>query len=151
MSWVDNEERVQAEMVKLAACKGDYRLFHEQLDRERQAWWESHKDSLNLTGSLLRQAHALILLEYLQLRPEDVPIVYEDERKIVWRSFDPCPTLQACQRMGLDTRQVCKIGTEESVERLIKHLDPRLRFSRNYAEGFRPYQNYCEEVVELVD
>jgi hypothetical protein len=46
---------------------------------------------------------------------------------------------------------VCREGTEESVGRLIARLDPRLRFSRNYVDGIRPYAPYCEERIELVD
>jgi hypothetical protein len=59
--------------------------------------------------------------------------------------------LEACVRLGLDTRQVCREGTEESVQHLIVRLDPRLRFSRNYVDGIRPYAPYCEERIELVE
>ena len=33
---------------------------------------------------------------------------------------------------------------------LITRLDPRLRFSRNYATGIRPYADYCKEQIELL-
>jgi hypothetical protein len=34
---------------------------------------------------------------------------------------------------------------------MIARLDPRLRFSRNYGTGIRPYAEYCEEKIDLVD
>lgn len=84
------------------------------------------------------------------LDPREVPVVYEDERTIIWRSVNFCPTLAACCRLGLDTRSVCRAATEGSVQALIARLDPRLRFSRNYATGIRPYADYCEEKIELL-
>jgi tRNA(adenine34) deaminase len=152
MQYDDNhEERIQRTCRQLTACRGDYRGIHEALDRKRQAWWEENKETLQLSGPLPRQAYTLFLLRHLGLDPADVPVVYEDERLIVWRSFNFCSTLEACIRLGLDTRQVCRRGTEESVQRLIVRLDPRLRFSRNYVDGIRPYAPYCEESIELLD
>ena len=78
-------------------------------------------------------------------------VEYEDERRIVWRSTNFCPTLEACWRLGLDTRVVCRTATERSVEALIRRLDDRLRFSRNYETGMRPYAEYCEEEIWLAE
>jgi len=145
------EQRIQRTVEQLRACRGDYRLIHEELDRKRQAWWEANRDALRLEGSLPRQAYTMFLLEFLGLDPAEVPVMYEDERLIIWRSFNFCSMLGACIRLGLDTRQVCREGTEESVQHLIERLDPRLRFSRNYADGIRPYASYCEESVQLIE
>jgi tRNA(adenine34) deaminase len=145
------EERIRRAAGKLTACRGDYRPIHEEFERKRQAWWEANGDSLQLEGPLPRQAYTMFLLRHLGLDPADVPVVYEDERVIVWRSFNFCSTLEACIRLGLDTRQVCREGTEESAQHLIARLDPRLRFSRNYVDGIRPYTPYCEESIELRD
>jgi tRNA(adenine34) deaminase len=146
----EHEQRVLAKMAQLAACRGDYQCLHADLDQKRQAWWETNKDSLHLDGPLPRRAYTLLLLRYMGLDTRDVPVVYEDERTIVWRSFNFCPVLEACQRVGLDTRQVCREGTEQSVQNLIARLDVRLRFSRNYETGMRPYAAYCEESITVV-
>jgi tRNA(adenine34) deaminase len=143
------ERRVEGTVEQLRACAGDYRRIHEELDRKRQAWWEAKGATLHLEGPLPRQAYTMFLLEHLGLDPEEVPVVYEDERTIVWRSFNFCSMLGACINLGLDTRQVCREGTEKSVQRLIERLDPRLRFSRNYRDGIRPYAPYCEERIDL--
>jgi tRNA(adenine34) deaminase len=145
------EQRIQRTAGQLRACNGDYGRIHEELERKRQAWWEANHATLRLSGPLPRQAYTMFLLQHLGLDPAEVPVVYEDERSIVWRSFNFCSMLEACIRLGLDTRQVCREGTEESVGRLIARLDPRLRFSRDYANGIRPYAPYCEERIDLVD
>jgi tRNA(adenine34) deaminase len=145
------EQRIQRTAGQLRECRGDYRLIHETLDRKRQDWWEANRAELQLSGPLPRQAYTMFLLVHLGLDPTEVPVVYEDERTIVWQSYNFCSMLEACIRLGLDTRQVCREGTEESVQRLIARLDPRLRFSRDYMNAIRPYAPYCEERIELVD
>ncbi len=144
-----DEARVQAQMAQLRNCGGDYALIHEELLRKRLAWWNAHAAGLRLQGPRPRRAYTLVLLEYMGLNPHEVPVVYEDGRLIVWRSVNFCPTLEACRRLSLDTRLVCRLATEGSVQALISRLDPRLRFSRNYAAGIRPYTGYCEEWIEL--
>jgi hypothetical protein len=132
------EERIEKTTGQLRACGSDYRRIHEELDRRRQAWWEENRDTLRLEGPLPRQAYTMFLLVHLGLDRAEVPVVYEDERLIVWRSFNFCSTLEACIRLGLDTRQVCREGTEESVQRLIaRSLAPALL--ANYVDGIRPY------------
>jgi hypothetical protein len=147
----DREQRIQAKMAQLLACRGDYQSLHAELDQKRQAWWDANKHGLHLDGSLPRQAHALLLLIYLNIDARDVPVIYEDERTIVWRSSNFCPLLEACQRLGLDTRTVCREGAEQSVQNLLTRLDARLRFGRNYATGMRPYAAYCEESITVMD
>ena len=109
------EQRIQRTSGQLRACGGDYRPIHEDLERKRQAWWEANRDALRLSGPLPRQAYTMFLLQHLGLDPAEAPVVYEDERRIVWRSFNFCSMLEACVRLGIDTRQVCREGTEESV------------------------------------
>jgi hypothetical protein len=36
------------------------------------------------------------------------------------------------------------------VQEVLQKLDPRLRFTRNYA-AIRPYAPYCEEIIYLED
>jgi tRNA(adenine34) deaminase len=148
---VTPEERVQREVARLEACGGDYSALHRGAIAKRLAWWEAHHDELKLTGSLPRQAYTLVFLLYMGLPPEDVPVVYEDDRRIVWRSANFCPTLEACLRLGLDTRVVCRAATEQSMDVLIRRLDERLRFGRNYETGIRPYAPYCEETIWIAE
>jgi tRNA(adenine34) deaminase len=147
----EDERRVAHQVEQLRACAGDYRPFSAERVQRWLAWWEVNRQALDLRGPLPRQAYTLVLLIYMRLDPNAVPVVYEDELTIVWRSTNFCPTLEACCRLGLDTRIVCPAATEGSVQALIARLDARLRFSRNYATGIRPYADYCEETIALLD
>lgn len=144
------EVEIQSMMELLRDCGGNYGQIHDMLKEKRLAWFEDHKNRLRLSGTIPEQAYQLAMLEYLGLDPEEVPIIHSDETKITWRSFNFCPVIDACERLGLDTRVVCKEGFEESIQDLIRHLNPDLRFTRNYKDGIRPYAEYCEETIELV-
>jgi len=39
---------------------------------------------------------------------------------------------------------------ENATDLLIKQIDPRLKFSRNYSR-LRPYEEYCEEMISIED
>jgi hypothetical protein len=146
-----DEQRVARQVGQLRACASDYRQFSSDRVDKWLAWWEANHLRLDLRGPLPRQAYSLVLLVYMGLDPHEVPVVYEDDRMIIWHSTNFCPTLEACRRLGLDTRIVCRTATEAAVQALIARLDPRLRFSRNYAAGLRPYADYCEEQITLRD
>ena len=144
------DRRIRDKVEQIRACRGDYRKLNKQLKEKRLAWWQENKDKLNLTGSLVRQAFTMGLFEYMAIDPKDIQIIYEDERKITWRSYNFCPILEACKIMGLDTRVVCMKADEESIQDFVACLSPKLRFSRSYV-AIRPYADYCEETLELVD
>lgn len=146
----DNEKRVTEVITKLLRAQKirSYEFINEELSEKRLRWYEENKERLDLKGSDVRKAYTLLLIEYLGLNPKEVPVVYEDELKIVWRSYNFCLVLEACKRLGKDTREVCKKAEEKSVQELISRINPNLRFSRNY-EKIRPYTDYCEETIEL--
>jgi hypothetical protein len=147
----DDERRVARQVAQWRACAGDDRPFNAERVLRWLAWWETDRHNLNLSGTLPRQAYILVLLHYLRLDPGEVPVVYEDDRTIIWRSTNFCPSLGACRRLDLDTRVVCRAATKGAVQALIARLDPRLRFFRNYAAGLRPHADDCEEPIALLD
>jgi len=87
-------------------------------------------------------------MERLQITEAECPIVYREDRKLVFHSTNYCPTLEACKILQLDTRQVCKLYNELSTDRLAKEVHPKLKFTRNYAK-LRLHRGYCEEMIEL--
>lgn len=97
-----------------------------------------------------REGFDLFCLEYLGLAPTDVPVVSESASEIVWVSRNPCPTLEACRRLGLDTREVCRAAYEKSTQALLSAADPALRFLRSYVE-IRPHAAGCLERIVRVD
>lgn len=147
----NRESSISYMMGLLEECDGDYKEIHGMLRKKRLAWWETNKDKLRLQGPLPKQAYQLVILEYLRIDPEEAPVIYDSGTRITWLSFNFCPVIEACERLGLDTAVVCEEGFEESVQDLISQLDPRLKFSRNYLNGIRPQADYCEETIELVE
>ena len=136
------------EEIRAAEESDDYSEINRKSIENRLGWYEKNKDKLKLEGSDVRKAYTLLIREFMKLKPEEAPVVYEDERKIVWHSYNWCPVLEACKRAGFDTRKVCKKGWEKSVQLLIEKINPKLRFTRNY-DKIRPYTEYCEEIIEL--
>jgi len=110
-------------------------------------WFEENKDQLELEGSPVEQAFEAFYFEHLGLVPRDVEIVERTPDRIVcrWRNF--CSVLEACKLLGLDTRIICRRVYEKPGRILLKRIDPRLKFSRNY-KMIRPYADYCEEIIE---
>ncbi|MFN2232542.1 MAG: nucleoside deaminase, partial [Anaerolineae bacterium] len=82
--------------------------------------------------------------------PADGEIVAWDERRMVTRWWNRCPTLEACQALGLDTRVICRLAYHGPVQAFLSRIEPRLRFDRNY-DALRPHTPYCEEILFLVE
>jgi len=123
----------------------------DRITEGRLAWLKQNRDCLDrLEGTEVRKGFQLVLFEYMGIPLEEVPVIEETETKITWRSYNFCPYLEAITALGMDTRDVCKHATESPVQVLLNALNPRLRFSRNY-DKIRPYSNYCEETIELVE
>jgi tRNA(adenine34) deaminase len=97
-----------------------------------------------------REAYEMLFFDYMGLSGDDVPVLSDTDTEIVWSSLNPCDTLEACQRLGLDTRTVCRAAYEKSTQALLSQLDPQLRFLRSYEE-IRPYAFHCLERVVRVD
>lgn len=132
-----------ADDAALAALNADSVL-------RRTAWFAENRDRFTfLSEDLLDSAYRLLLARFC-IPPEEAPIVSRTDRSITFHSQNFCPTLEACKRLGLDTRHVCRRINEDSTNQLIRLIDPRLHFSRNY-EKLRPYAPYCEELITLED
>lgn len=99
-----------------------------------------------MKGTEVEKADNIFLLKYLN--PDEVPVVEKTEKKIVYRSYNFCPVLEACKALNLDTRKICKLVYEEPTQIFLSKLNPRLKFKRNY-KRIRPYADYCEETIEL--
>jgi tRNA(Arg) A34 adenosine deaminase TadA len=150
----DYAERVAAHVERLAGA--DYRATEKQVAHKRLTWLEKRGHSKPLGWPLPaepvtpRQAFDLFFLDYLGFAPKDVPVVEESDSRITWLSQNPCPTLEACSRLGLDTRTVCRSIYEKPTQLFLSRLDPRLRFVRDYTM-IRPYAPHCRESIVRVD
>jgi len=145
----EQEVLIQTEMERLRdADDAALAALNEDSVLRRVVWYKENKDRLSfLSEDLLDSAYQLLLTRF-GISPEEAPIVSRNENQITFHSQNFCPTLEACKLLGLDTRHICKCINEDSTNQLIRQIDPRLTFSRNY-EKLRPYSPYCEEMISL--
>jgi hypothetical protein len=131
---------VQPALAILEACVIEKRL----------AWLDNHPNLIQKTDNPIQDGFHLFYENYLGLSiPQDGEIVRQNDREIVMRWWNRCPTLEACQQLGLDTREVCRRTYHKPVQIFLSRIHPSLRFGRNY-EAIRPYCGYCEEIISLV-
>jgi len=116
---------------------------------KRLLWWDRNVKALKKIGNPLIDGYKIFYESYLGLSiPQDGKIVELTDRQLVTRWWNYCPTLEACQTLGLDTREICKKVYHKPVQVLLLKIDPSLRFKRNY-DALRPYTPYCEEIIAL--
>ena len=127
--------------------KKAWKLLEQSVTQRRIKWYQSSELS-NIDGTLVETAYELFFLHYLRIPADKVPIVKKTDSKIVIKSYNFCPTLEACKILGLDTRFVCKNAYERPTQAFFSQIDPKLRFERNY-ECIRPHSEYCEEIIIL--
>jgi hypothetical protein len=124
-------------------------LLERCVTEKRLAWGRAHLSEVERTDNPVCNGFHWFYEKYLGLSvPEDGEIVLATEKRIVSRWWNPCPTLDACQKLGLDTCVICKKAYHQPVEEFLKQLHPGLRFERNYA-CLRPHAEYCEEIIFL--
>jgi tRNA(adenine34) deaminase len=116
----------------------------------RTKWFRENRNSFDFISQDLLDSAYRLLLERFGVTPDEMPVVQKTEKNIVFHSMNFCPTLEACRILGLDTRNICRKLNEQSTDALLKQIDKRLGFSRNY-DKLRPYSEYCEEMISLED
>lgn len=124
-----------------------WRILSDQAIEKRRGWLNSNLQNLALDGPPPRKAYRLFFEFYLKTDLAEVPIIFEDDKRIVWKSYNFCPTLEACRELGISTRKVCRYN-EESLHLFGRAFHPHLRFARNY-DYIRPYQDSCMESFYL--
>ena len=118
--------------------------------RRRTQWFHENKSRFAFLSEDLLDSGYRLLLERLHITPDEAPAVQKTDQEIVFHSMNFCPTLEACRILGLDTRYICKRLNESSTDMLVKQIDRRLCFSRNY-DKLRPYSDYCEERIRILE
>ena len=140
---------VRSEIKRLRnADDNRLREYNEESARKRTAWFQENKARFGFISSDLLDSSYRLLLERFDITPDEAPIVHKTADRIVFHSKNFCPTLEACRLLGLNTRHVCRLINENSTDILLKQLDKKLCFSRNY-DKLRPYEAYCEEMISI--
>lgn len=141
---------VRKEIERLRDAGDDaLEALNEDSVRRRTAWFAENRERFGFLSDDLPDSGYRLLLERFHITPDEAPVVSRDGNRIMFHSMNFCPTLEACKILGLDTRYVCKRLNENATDMLVRQIDPRLRFSRNY-EKLRPYSAYCEEMITLL-
>lgn len=116
---------------------------------KRIAWAKAHLPEMELTGHPVLDGFRWFYENYLGMSvPDDGEVIELSEKRIVSRWWNPCPTLEACNKLGLDTRVICKKAYHRPVQAFLGQLHPGLRFDRNY-QCIRPHSAYCEEIISM--
>jgi tRNA(Arg) A34 adenosine deaminase TadA len=148
MPTAEFERAVERHVARLSQ-----RTLHEleaETTARRLAWLEARAGALRGPPVTPRRLFELLFLEYMGLSPASLPVLSESDAEITWSSRNPCPTLAACQRLGRDTREVCRGATERPAQAFLSWFDPSFRFLRDYAE-LRPRAEGCRERIVRVD
>ncbi len=115
--------------------------------QKRLSWLDEQLGTLEKTGDPLLDAYTSFYEIYLGISmPKDGEIVQRSEGRLITRWWNPCPVLDACIKLGLDTREICRKAYHRPVQIFLSRIDPKLRFDRNY-DCVRPYTPYCEEII----
>ncbi len=140
---------VRAEIEKLRDID-DKRLDELNADstNRRIKWFKENRDKFTFLGGDAVAAGYRLLLERFGITETQAPVIEKSAQEIVFHSKNFCPTLEACKILGLDTRVICRGLNERSTDALIKLVDRRLVFSRNY-QKLRPYTECCEEKITI--
>ena len=113
------------------------------------SWCKNNKEKLVVKEQLIDHAFNVYYFDALRLNPEDVEIVEKTEKRIVCRWRNPCQVWKKCKMLKLDTKIVCREAFEKPAKILLKQIDQKLNFRRNY-DKIRPYTDFCEEIIEIL-
>jgi tRNA(adenine34) deaminase len=128
----------------------DLRALEAAVIEKRFLWCHDNLEPLDGAPATPRLGYETLLLRYMGLSAEDVPVIAESDTKITWLSRNACPTLDACARLNLATSTVCRAVYEKPAQALLSWLDPELRFVREYTE-MRPAHPHCKETILRLD
>ena len=116
---------------------------------KRLAWLDKNLAEFERTNDPVLDGYRLFYEVYLGVSvPQDGEIIEQTKRKMVMRWWNHCPTLEACQKLGLSTREICQKVYHQPVQAMLSKIDPRLTFERN-CMALRPHTPYCEEIIVL--
>lgn len=116
--------------------------------KRRLEWFNEKKSTFKFISDNSLDSAYNLLLNRFNIDSSEAQIVEQSSSRIVFHSKNFCPTLEACKILDYDTGYICKNYNENSTDVLIKQIDSRLKFDRNYNK-LRPHSDYCEEMIIL--
>lgn len=138
---------IRSEIKKLRGVTEEkLKEWNQESTQRRLKWFQTENPLDDIVTDDVKEKAYRLLLKKFNITEEQAPTIHQDENKIVFHSMNFCPTLEACKILELDTRFVCGCYNEGSTDMLVKQVDSRLSFKRNYG-SLRPYAAYCEEMI----
>jgi hypothetical protein len=107
-------------------------------------WCITRRNSVKSTSDVLK----VFYYDFLKLRREHVLIEKSTDQELITISINPCPILKLSLLLRVDTRYSCKLISETVCKMVLKCLNPKLIFTRDYSY-IRPYSNGCRERILL--
>jgi tRNA(Arg) A34 adenosine deaminase TadA len=144
------QQQVLAQIDRLK--NKDLRTIEKEVIEKRTAWIDRllAEEAPAGRGKVSpRFAFETLFFRYMGLPPHELPVLRENDDEIVWSSQNPCPTLEACRQLALDTRVVCRAAYEKSTQAFVSRIDPQFRFLRDY-DAMRPVSEHCVERIVRV-
>jgi len=149
------EKAIQEKLEQFKKVKSNILSFkdlEEMIVEKRMKWLKDHLPEMLEKYKKLppEKAYRIIYLDYMKIDPKCLKVkIFPDKVRI--DSYNFCPYLEACKRLGLelDTKFICKEVLEASVQKMVKIIHPRLNFKRNY-QNIRPHCDFCEEYIEFI-
>lgn len=87
---------------------------------------------------------------FLRLKVDDVEVVKLTDKELITISRNPCPILKLTTLLNMDTRYTCRLISETVCRYVLKRINPKLAFERDY-NYIRPYKDGCMERIYLKD
>ncbi|MCQ5340483.1 MAG: hypothetical protein NO483_02065 [Candidatus Methanomethylicia archaeon] len=85
-------------------------------------------------------------INFLRIDKKYVHILKINKREAIIRCDNPCPILKLSMILKLDTKSVCRYISEPVCEYVLKRMNSKIIFKRNY-DHIRPYKESCEEHI----
>jgi hypothetical protein len=85
-------------------------------------------------------------INFLRIDKKYVHILKINKREAIVRCDNPCPILKLSMILKLDTKFVCRYISEPVCEYVLKRMNSKIIFKRNY-DYIRPYKESCEEHI----
>lgn len=95
-----------------------------------------------------KEIYEKFYLDFLGIKKEECKIVKITRKELRTRCYNKCPILQLAIYIEKDTREVCKKISEPVCIFVLKKMNKKIKFFRNYRK-IRPYANYCEELITI--
>ena len=153
------KERIREEIGRLKKVKSQFDgdVYHTGAHLELvlitfERWlgyYNRDKENVIEGESDVRRAYRLTLLEGMGVDQNFSEVIEETGTKLVFRSTNFCPILEACKELGLETKKICKLIYEPSLDKIARVINPKMQFTRDY-DKIRPDCKYCEETFFIL-